>query len=332
MYRLIIHVISLLLLGGCSEQMPQQVPLNTVAKDLRFLCPVKINGHTLNFLLDTGSTLTVINNPQALKAGLLPTDSCLWRIGLVERIWIDSIYTSTATVKIANMSFQSEIVLDNYRTHIHDYQNYDGILGLDILSQIYWMIDLKKNVLSLSFSKKNILKEINPDVTFEWMNNLFYTKTTLGGSNLNIYLDTGCLSPTKMGDYEFSAELAITNDALYQCEKDTARMVSIEAGDHLYILYDSLNIDKINIPYTLIDNTFRNNPSDFNAVLTRRFLDHFDYMIHDAQEKKIYLYGYNSHISQTEDLGEIHLKIREGFRKGTVLNGIFKKQEQNENK
>lgn len=105
MYRLIIHVISLLLLGGCSEQMPQQVPLNTVAKDLRFLCPVTINGHTFNFLLDTGSTLTVINNPQALKAGLLPTDSCLWRIDLVERIWIDSIYTSTATVEIANMSF-----------------------------------------------------------------------------------------------------------------------------------------------------------------------------------------------------------------------------------
>ena len=67
-------------------------------------------------------------------------------------------------------------------------------------------------------------------------------------------------------------------------------MVSIEAGDHLYILYDSLNIDKINIPYTLIDNTFHNNPSDFNAVLTRRFLDHFDYMIHNENEKTAFLY------------------------------------------
>ena len=322
----IVYIILLILLVGCSEQAPQRIQLSTLEKDARLFCPVVINGHTFNFVLDTGSDQTLINYPKALEAGLSPTDSCLQTIGLIDRTWKDSVYKSEFCLEIGNISFPSEILVDNYRTHIFDYKNFDGILGMNVLSQINWTIDLKKNELLLHPYKKNLLNEgMIPDLTFEAVNNLFYMNMNLGGLTQKVVLDTGCLMALRLNDYEFLPDLALTNDLFNQCKKDTARMVYMEIENKLLMVYDNLEIGKINLPYALMNNEMQNDFFNSDALLTKSFLDHFDYMVHDTQKEQIYLCGYNSHIARTEEMGKIHSKIREGYQKGTLSIEILKK-------
>lgn len=323
MYKTIVYFVLLIFLVGCSQQ-PHQVLLHTLKEDPRLFCPVTINGLTFNFLLDTGSDQTIIDYSRASKAGLLPTDSCLQSIDLLDRTWKDSLYKADINLKIANMSFRNKIVLDNYKTSLFDFKHYDGVLGMDILSQISWIIDLEKNMLLLYACKVNIPKDVTIDLALE-ADNLIYVDIVLGGSIQKVMLDTGCPIPLCIGDYEFLPELALTNDLLNQCKKDTVRMVFIEVENRFLMLYDNLEIGKINLPYALMDNALRNNSSGDKAFLTKSMLDHFDYMIYDMQKEQVYLCGYDGHIARTEDMSKIYSKIREGYQKGTISKEIFKR-------
>jgi len=145
--------------------------------DGRPYLPVEIDGKVYNFLFDTGSTSSFLKDSLANKLGirykyegaksvvLLPTFSN-----------VDELSTEKINFKIADKRFYQSMLIwkktkeqtygqrpesDSSTLKVNEMSgnNFDGIIGMDIISKFYWIFDIEHKIIHLS--EKSMKNKIN---------------------------------------------------------------------------------------------------------------------------------------------------------------------------
>ena len=307
-------------------------PIYRFENESKIYCPVTINGHTFNFIIDTGANRSVIDYFKAKKAGILPTDSCKTSISLHNQDWNGIAYTRETEIKIGDISMPCNLIFFNQKNApVLDFTKEDGIIGMDIMSHLNWFVDFKKDSLWLSTQKMDYPVKAEPSFTIEMpKNQTAYTHIVLCDSIERRFLfDTGYSSNSLVLDYNLSTVLVLSEDLLYKYLNDTARKSHISFEDKTWLIYDDLKIQNLSLPYTVLDNNLikTGKDSDYMRILTCEFLAYFDYMAYDKEKRKIFLYNYNSDIARTKDMKEIYHRIRKAYKEQKGYNTIFKREQ-----
>ena len=326
------YILSVLLFISCSEATVQPISVCKFENDVRLYCPVTINGHTFSFIIDTGADMSAIDYFKAKEAGILPTDSCMKSISFYHCDWKGIIYNIKTEIKIGDTFMPCNLTFLNQKdAPALDLREGDGVIGMDVMSQLNWFVDLKKDSLWLSTQKMDYPVKSEPSFTIEMLENrTAYVHITLCDSIERRFLfDTGYSLTNPVQDYNLSTVLVLPDDLLNKYLNDTARMCHISFEARTWLIYDDLKIQNLSLPYALLDNNLVNNgnPVDYLGILTCEFLAYFDYMAYDKEKRKIFLYNYNSDIVRTKDMKEIYHRIRRAYKEQKNYNTIFKRQQ-----
>lgn len=137
-------LVVLAVLGACRAPKPPafaggvELPLAESWRGTVFV-PVVIDGHTLRFVLDTGATITAVTPALAETLGLVPNGNTLVngtieaKLATVAKLEVGSIHHDRVRVAIVDLPEAKRID-----------EPFDGVLGLDVLSQHDVAIDIPR--------------------------------------------------------------------------------------------------------------------------------------------------------------------------------------------
>jgi Aspartyl protease len=179
-------VLILLLLATISALAQDSIPIKIVGGAV--LVPVKINDRTLNFLLDTGSSRSVIDPVTAVNLGLVSLGT--QRIQKNFRDLVVDI-TEVNTLTIGKQEFTraplDELILAPVSRALGT--AVDGVLGSDILQQLIFKLCYSKNTLLIGpLSKLGTLGKPTP---LRHSEKQFFVSVTLISVPTQLALDTG---------------------------------------------------------------------------------------------------------------------------------------------
>jgi PDZ domain/Aspartyl protease len=179
-------VLVVLLLATISALAQDSIPIKIVGGAV--LVPVKINDRTLNFLLDTGSSRSVIDPVTAANLGLVSVGA--QRIQKSFRDLVVDI-TEVNTLTIGKQEFTraplDELILAPVSRALGT--AVDGVLGSDILQQLIFKLCYSKNTLLIGpLSKLGTLGKPTP---LRHSEKQFFVSVTLISVPTQLVLDTG---------------------------------------------------------------------------------------------------------------------------------------------
>lgn len=181
--------------------------------DGRPYLPVEIDGKRYNFLFDTGSTISSIVDHLADKLGIGYKCEGKKSVVLIPTFSkVDELSTEKIHFKIAdNIFYQSmgiykkseeetsvqisETPNSTIKINAKSGNNFDGIIGMDIISKFYWIFDIEHNI--IYFSKKNMKDKINKndsllEITYQKFAEIPYMNLILNDTlKTQVLFDTG---------------------------------------------------------------------------------------------------------------------------------------------
>ena len=123
--------------------------------------PVEIDGENYLFLFDTGSTVSAIDSVLAHKLNISISSKTVSSVMIYPTLNnVKEYFTEKIHFKIGERGFHHPLSVSN---HTIKSLGYDGIIGMDIMSQFYWHFDIKHKI--IYFSKKEIYPEKNKAVS-----------------------------------------------------------------------------------------------------------------------------------------------------------------------
>ncbi|WP_321158378.1 retropepsin-like aspartic protease, partial [Providencia stuartii] len=191
----IISYLALLMITGCSNTIKNHDPILVNAFQDQYvdyiLVPVTINGEKYTFLLDTGSSTSVIDQSLVNKL-----TSNLDAPPAFYQKYFNVVKTVSDNKKMADVNFVNPISFYIGKKYFNggDFwaandlsllsqmvgENISGILGIDIFRRLNWEIDNKNKVLTLYDNPPNI-NNYEQCIT--------YDDYTLGAPSFNAYFD-----------------------------------------------------------------------------------------------------------------------------------------------
>jgi hypothetical protein len=176
----------LLLLAPISALAQDSIPINIAGGAV--LVPVKINDRTFNFLLDTGSSRSIIDPITAASLGLVSEGT--QRIQKNFRDLVVDI-TEVDTIAIGNQKFNraplDELTLAPVSKALGT--TIDGVLGSDILQQLTFKLCYSKKTLLIGQLLK--LGTLGKPAPLRHTENQFFVSVTLISVPAQLVLDTG---------------------------------------------------------------------------------------------------------------------------------------------
>lgn len=331
MDRCLFFIFQLLLLVSCSKSDVSLIDLVKEDYTSYLYGPVQINGHVVNLMIDTGANTTVIDAAKAKEMNLSPSDTCSAHVSLVKGEWAGTCYSRETEIKIGDIEMSCNLFFANYNESLPVDLGpwpFDGILGMDVMTRLNWFVDLKNSQLWLSTGRMDYPIKQTPDFTLEMRRGeMAYTSVVLCDSvEHKVLFDTGYFKKVILNGYELTPTLVLLDSILNQCKSDTAGTCYMSFEDMEWLIYDSLKIGNLSLPYVLLDNSKRERSERYVGLLTCNFLSYFDYMAYDREKERIYLYNYNDDIAETQEMKDFYHKIRKAYRGEIELKELLKKE------
>jgi hypothetical protein len=137
------------LVVGCATARPRPVFTGGIVEQLvqdesnSVIVPVRVNGHMLRFILDSGATISALTPTAARKLGIRPTGWTLVNdvktpIAYVESVAVGQAVHRSHRIAVVNLPAAQRMNVE-----------YDGILGLDVLARYDVVIDFAQHRLAL---------------------------------------------------------------------------------------------------------------------------------------------------------------------------------------
>lgn len=322
----------LILFASCAGPSVQSVGLKRPKGASGLYCPVSINGHVFNFIIDTGSTCTIINYPKAQEAGISVTDSCIEKLTTAKELWSGMLYSSQAEIEIGNTAMPCRLIIDNYKSKVFEdvvWKDIDGVLGMDVMAHLNWMIDLKKDSLWLSVHRLPAPVAMAPDFVVEVIGNWAYAYMACTDSIVRKFLfDTGFKGVDEILDYNIVTSLVVQDSVFKELYGKDKSNIYLSIENRVYMFHRTLKMQNLKISYGVSSNrdVYYNPEEDRAGIITSGFLDYFGYMAYDKEKKRIYLYDYSDDIARTQEMKEVYHNIIEACKGRIDANNILKKE------
>ncbi|EML1936595.1 retropepsin-like aspartic protease [Providencia vermicola] len=312
----IISYLALLMITGCSNTIKNHDPILVNAFQDQYvdyiLVPVTINGEKYTFLLDTGSSTSVIDQSLVNKL-----TSNLDAPPAFYQKYFNVVKTVSDNKKMADVNFVNPISFYIGEKYFNggDFwaandlsllsqmvgENISGILGIDIFRRLNWEIDNKNKVLTLYDNPPNI-NNYEQCIT--------YDDYTLGAPSFNAYFDDKTYVNVKL-DTGSKVSYLSSEFLDYLKENKINKMEKIEQFDNaITIDFSGVNNKKEDLyriqqvqlnDTTLIDQKFAENNNNAYAIGMSALASFDKYLLSPDRM----LICYNSHKSPEKELQDI---------------------------
>ena len=175
------------------------LPMRVSEKGLLILENVEIDGASLNFVLDTGATQSAIFKGSLDRAGLKFTAQEERMVhGMIESQNRRIVTLPQVTIGPLQYTQKQVIVLDNPKSGFAETENYDGLIGMDILSDYNLLISPSSQELKLIPKEQEIYVpgywsriELTQNPFQADGRNLHFLQLRIAGRRTTALLDTG---------------------------------------------------------------------------------------------------------------------------------------------
>lgn len=288
---ILISLVLCVILLGCKQE---SIHFSTDVYG-RILIPVVIEGEKINFMFDTGSNYSALDDKYkdviAKKCSVIGKreGENITQIVQVEQY-------SAATLSIGSFKFKNRLFLDT-----NDILG--NVLSMDIISQNYWCFDFEEEVARIS--KYPI--PVSGDKELEWsyfMSDgcMFVTLPMNEQDSLKLLFDTGAGGhyQDRKDIYYPDILLYMNNDALFANSDSESSHTLFFKNDSLSghsLIMDTLPIDKYTLRYPLIRFYYGSNDKrltkNYDGTITMDFVRRFSKFCIDPVHKKLIFYNSN---------------------------------------
>ena len=306
-----------------------------------YYLPILVNGQKLTFLIDTGTQYTNIDYVAAKKLGIVPVDSTFHTIYTVTYSHQDTVYWGLADLQIGDIKIKNKIVLDRYKTSplrdAFNYEDCDGILGVDIIQKFNWLFDFKNKTVCLSNKViDNPLIAEMPTLSLDIVDNerdVTYVGLLLNNAIKESFLfDTGYDNSIKIGDYNLDGAFCFSDTLFNILAKRFPNNLMINVTDtSSALLMEKLEVNEMKFSY--ISATYNSRLLHPNAV-TVQLLHQFQFMYYDKINKKINFYypQPDSNVKSREEIQLLQMKVSDvldskGGETTSSWNDVFTKHD-----
>jgi len=256
--------------------------------------PVTINGTSVRFLFDTGTSHTTMDSLLADKLGVNAVGN--WIGPLLTGIDQTKIADSTAYAKvkyvIGNFRFSGDISLGGQKL-AKMLPNNGTILGMNTIKQVYWLFDFADNTVTISKDKIAIPALTDDKIlTLDFYLNsdsITYTDVTIDGQSFqNILFDTGYRTALFASDKKRDIDIIFSESdyiAYTSNLKFSAIEMKIDGKSHIFT--DSMQINNCTMRSLIALKAYK---GVTQTVITANFIHRFRMMYIDSKNRKIQFY------------------------------------------